>query len=197
MPSISIKNTTLTSGSVPSGGSGSFGPIPSIVNNIQDSILIANEDSSITGHSNSSLLIPERIDLSGIDLSGIGGVVPSVLIDNIYNSNKIQEWTYAYNKTIQSIDVIQSGSSSYTLRIYFLDGTYVQDSFNVSGDKNYVHDQQVASSTWVVNHNLSKFASVGIVDTAGDEVEGEVRHNSDNQVTITFSSPISGKAYIN
>lgn len=64
-------------------------------------------------------------------------------------------------------------------------------------DKNYVHDQQVASSSWVVTHNLGKFASVGIVDTVGDEVEGEVKHNSINQITITFSAPVSGKAYIN
>ena len=54
--------------------------------NIQNSILVPSEDASITGHSNSSSLIPERIDLSGIDLSGTGGIVPDVLIDNIYLS---------------------------------------------------------------------------------------------------------------
>jgi hypothetical protein len=61
----------------------------------------------------------------------------------------------------------------------------------------YVHDQQVASATWVVNHNLGKFASVSIVDTANDEIIGEVRYNSLNQITITFASLVSGKAYIN
>jgi hypothetical protein len=164
--------------------------------NIQDSILVASEDASITGHSNSSSLIPERIDLSGIDLSGTGGIVPDVLIDNIYNSNKIAEWNYAYQKTVQSIDVTQNGNV-YTITLTFLDGTTISDTFTAVNDKNYVHDQQVASSTWIINHNLGKFASVGIVDTAGDEVEGEVRHNSNNQITITFSAPVSGKAYIN
>lgn len=61
----------------------------------------------------------------------------------------------------------------------------------------YVHDQQQSSSSWVVNHNLNKFASVNIVDTANSEVIGEVTYNSANQLTITFSAPISGKAYIN
>lgn len=61
----------------------------------------------------------------------------------------------------------------------------------------YVHDQQAASSSWVVTHNLGKFASVNIVDTANDEVIGDVTYNSINQITINFSSPISGKAYIN
>jgi hypothetical protein len=61
----------------------------------------------------------------------------------------------------------------------------------------YVHDQQAASSSWVVTHNLNKFASVNIVDTVGDEVIGDVTYNNTNQITINFSAPISGKAYIN
>ena len=61
----------------------------------------------------------------------------------------------------------------------------------------YVHDQQVASATWTVNHNLGKFASVNVVDTAGDEVIASVTYNSINQLTITFTSLLSGKAYIN
>ena len=130
MPSISIRNTNLTSGDVPSGSNGSFGQIPTILNNIQESILIANEDGSVTGHSNSSVLIPERIDLSGINLTGIGGVVPSVLIDNIYNSNKIEEWNYAYQKVVQSIDITLNGNT-YTITIYFLDGTSIYDTFTV------------------------------------------------------------------
>ena len=61
----------------------------------------------------------------------------------------------------------------------------------------YVHDQQVASTTWVVTHNLNKFASINIVDTANEEVVGDVTYNSLNQITINFTAPISGKAYIN
>lgn len=61
----------------------------------------------------------------------------------------------------------------------------------------YVHDQQVAAATWTVNHNLGKFASVNVVDTVGDEVVADVTYNSVNQLTINFSAPISGKAYIN
>jgi hypothetical protein len=63
--------------------------------------------------------------------------------------------------------------------------------------ENYVHDQPVASATWIVNHNLGKFASVSIVDTANDEVIGDVTYNGLNQITINFSSAVSGKAYIN
>ena len=77
-----------------------------------------------------------------------------------------------------------------------ISGTY--PNFTITSiDKNYVHDQQNASSSWVVVHNLNKFASVSIVDTANDEIIGDVEYNSLNQVTINFSSQVSGKAYIN
>lgn len=62
---------------------------------------------------------------------------------------------------------------------------------------NFVFDKQVAASVWVVIHNMGKFPSVSIVDTANDQVEGEVRYNSNNQLTITFTAPVAGKAYLN
>ncbi len=62
---------------------------------------------------------------------------------------------------------------------------------------NFVFDKQVAASVWVVVHNMGKFPSVSIVDTANDQVEGEVRYNSNNQLTITFTAPVAGKAYLN
>lgn len=61
----------------------------------------------------------------------------------------------------------------------------------------FVYDAQVASATWVVVHNMGKFPSVTIVDTAGDEMDALVKHNSNNQLTITFSAAVSGKAYLN
>lgn len=61
----------------------------------------------------------------------------------------------------------------------------------------YLHSQASPSATWVINHNLGKFASVNVVDTANDEIIGDVRYNGINQITITFSTPVSGSAYIN
>jgi hypothetical protein len=67
----------------------------------------------------------------------------------------------------------------------------------VGGDKNYVFDQAVAASTWVINHTLNKFPSVSIVDSAGTQVNGQVTYNSTSQITITFSSAFSGEAFLN
>lgn len=66
-----------------------------------------------------------------------------------------------------------------------------------TGDSNYVHPQSSPSALWTVNHGLGKFPSVSVVDSANDEVEGSVRHISVNQLTITFSAPFSGRAFIN
>ena len=64
-------------------------------------------------------------------------------------------------------------------------------------DKNYIHNQNVASATWVVTHTLGKNASVTVVDSAGTVVQGQVDYDSLNQVTLTFSGAFSGKAYFN
>jgi hypothetical protein len=54
-----------------------------------------------------------------------------------------------------------------------------------------------ATNPWVVTHNLSKFPSVTVINRNGVEVQAKVTHDSNNQVTITFSGATAGKAYFN
>lgn len=74
--------------------------------------------------------------------------------------------------------------------------TFNGNTLNIPRD-NYIHDQQTAAISWVISHNMNKYPSVNIVDTANDEVIGEVKYNSSNQLTITFTAAFSGKAYLN
>jgi hypothetical protein len=67
----------------------------------------------------------------------------------------------------------------------------------IDGDKHYAHDQAQAEAQWVIEHNLNKYPSVTITDSAGDQVEGEVRYNGLNSLTVSFSAPFAGKAYLN
>ena len=67
----------------------------------------------------------------------------------------------------------------------------------VSLDANFVYTQTSPSAVWTINHNLSKYPSVTIVDSADNMVIGEVFYNSLNQVTLTFAGAFSGKAFIN
>lgn len=64
-------------------------------------------------------------------------------------------------------------------------------------DSNYIHTQLSSSASWVVNHNLNKYPSVTVVDSANSVVIGDIQYNSVNQLTITFVGAFSGKAYIN
>lgn len=61
----------------------------------------------------------------------------------------------------------------------------------------YVFVQSTPSATWTINHDLNKYPSVSIVDSANDEVIGEVNYTSTTQVVVSFSAAFSGKAFLN
>lgn len=65
------------------------------------------------------------------------------------------------------------------------------------GDKNYIHNQGSALAIWTINHNLDKFPSVIVIDSANSNVVGEIDYLSSNSLTVTFSGAFSGTAYIN
>lgn len=60
----------------------------------------------------------------------------------------------------------------------------------------YTHNQGSPSATWVIVHNLGVRPNVTVEDSAGTTVEGEIEHNSENQLTLTFSGAFSGIAYL-
>lgn len=56
--------------------------------------------------------------------------------------------------------------------------------------------QETPSSIWTIAHNLGFRADVTIYDEADELILADIRHDSDNQVTIVFSEPTSGVARI-
>lgn len=64
-------------------------------------------------------------------------------------------------------------------------------------DKNFVFTQAIASTNWIVAHNLGKFPSVTTVDNLGREIGIEVEHTDSNNLIIKSNSAITGKAYLN
>lgn len=65
------------------------------------------------------------------------------------------------------------------------------------GDASFTFVQTVASATWIVQHNLGKFPAVTVVDSSGHEVVGDISHSNPNSLTIFFSAPFAGSAYLN
>ena len=66
----------------------------------------------------------------------------------------------------------------------------------LTNNERYIHTQSTASATWVIAHTLGGHPSVTVVDSAGTAVFGEVKYDSTSQVTVSFTVPFSGLAYL-
>jgi hypothetical protein len=61
----------------------------------------------------------------------------------------------------------------------------------------YTHIQSDPVSTWIIDHPLGKYPAVTVVDSAGDECEGDVTYPLLGRVVIEFMAPFGGKAFLN
>jgi len=66
-----------------------------------------------------------------------------------------------------------------------------------SGAETYIHDQSLPSDVWVIGHNLDRYPSATVVDSAGSTIICDVQYDSPDQITIQFSAAFSGRAYLN
>lgn len=67
----------------------------------------------------------------------------------------------------------------------------------VVGDAHYRHYQSTPADTWIVVHNLGKYPTVTVLDSANDQIDGETRYDNENQCTLIFTSAFSGTAICN
>lgn len=63
-------------------------------------------------------------------------------------------------------------------------------------DKNYTASW-INQSSVTITHNLGKYPAVTVMDSAGDEVVGEVEYLDTNTVRVTFASSFTGSASLN
>lgn len=66
----------------------------------------------------------------------------------------------------------------------------------VGNTRRHVHTQATPAESWVITHSLGGKPSVTVVDSADTYVVGEVTYNSTSQVTVSFTTPFSGYAYL-
>jgi hypothetical protein len=64
-------------------------------------------------------------------------------------------------------------------------------------NETYTFAQASASVVWTVQHDLDKFPSVTMVLSTGQKGYGDIVYIDENNLTITFASAESGKAYMN
>jgi hypothetical protein len=58
------------------------------------------------------------------------------------------------------------------------------------------HVQGTPAALWTINHALDFQPNVVVVDSAGNQVEGDVRYLDADTLTIAFSAAFSGTAYL-
>ena len=60
----------------------------------------------------------------------------------------------------------------------------------------YAFEQQVESTSWSINHNLTYRPAVTIQDYGKNTIEGDLDHITTNTVVVNFALPIAGYAYL-
>lgn len=65
------------------------------------------------------------------------------------------------------------------------------------GAVSFVFTQGPPSSIWVIVHNMNKFPAIEVVDTGDSVIIPSIHYDNVNQITATFGSATSGKAYLN
>ena len=104
---------------------------------------------------------------------------------------------------IQTINILSGDVIEMNVDVLSSNGTITLDDTAVisvlygENDKTFTHTQLSASSSWTVAHGLAKFPSVTVVDDGDNVIYGDVVYTDQNELTINFSSSVSGKAYIN
>jgi len=68
---------------------------------------------------------------------------------------------------------------------------------SIPGASTYVHYQSVPATLWTIEHNLGRYPSITVVDSAGTVVIGGVQYISENEVRLTFGAGFSGRAFLN
>jgi hypothetical protein len=113
----------------------------------------------------------------------------------LYNITLVEEDIDESDFLYVQMQFIQGNSSIEEDKDYLF--SVIDFNLSENKDKNYVHNQVVASNTWSVSHNLNKYPSVTIVDSGENVVIGDVQYIDLNNIKITFTSTFSGKAYFN
>lgn len=69
-------------------------------------------------------------------------------------------------------------------------------SIQINHNSRFVFEQPIPALVWTINHSMNMVPNVFIQDPEGRDIEGLVEPINNNALTITFSSPVAGTAYL-
>jgi len=120
----------------------------------------------------------------------VNNVTKKITLDNL-SAVLSQKGDQAYDESITSISLV--GDLIKTIVFNRRNAA----ALTVSYVDTYVHYENTPNIEWSITHNMNKYPSVTVVDSAGSIVEGAVDYLSLNSCRITFCGAFSGKAYFN
>ena len=138
----------------------------------------------------------------------IGDYISQAFLTNdilLTQTDDITNWAI-YNVTSA---VLKGGDLEYQINVTYKSGggsliaskDYFISLFNVPGapgDLNKLVTLPGNSLVYIINHDLNKFPSVSVIeDGTSNQVYCDVKYNTVNQCTLTFTSLVTGKATFN
>jgi hypothetical protein len=148
------------------------------------------------------------LEVSGLDASGQNTVqFMEYLVNNdilVSKQNDISTFghftidSYTLNGGVYTLalTLVGSGSNGVISENAFYDFAVFTLSSGLA-DKTFEFTQGVPATTWNIQHDLGKFPSITVIDTADTVVTGQYEYIDNNNVTLTFSAGFAGKAYLN
>lgn len=129
------------------------------------------------------------------------------VVGDKYYSDLAKEWAIKMDGKVLGQDYSSKYYATQAVQSIdeFIENLAVENNLEVTKDgrnvtiKNptYVHEQGVASDTWSIEHNLNKYPSVTLVDSAGTQFQGRVEYTDENNCIVYMNGATKGKAYLN
>lgn len=69
-------------------------------------------------------------------------------------------------------------------------------SIQITHNSKFVFQQPTPALVWTINHSMNMVPNVFVQDLQGRDIEGLIEPINNNALTITFSSPVAGTAYL-
>jgi len=103
---------------------------------------------------------------------------------------------------VQGVEELQNDVLKISVDLLLSNGTITDGdsavmSANIGSVDRHYKTAIMDGNIWQIEHNLGKFPSITVVDTANNVIYADVNYNDLNNVTITFTSSVTGYAYFN
>jgi hypothetical protein len=112
------------------------------------------------------------------------------------------EWSASFKlvdefQALPEVETLETSDKLMLSRIVEGVPTLYSIEVDILSDKTFIFTQNTPSAIWNIQHDLTKYPSVTVIDSALTAIEGQIEYIDMNNVRITFCSPFSGTASFN